>query len=206
MTRTSFLQAPHLLLLRDASTAADAAPVGMYLHSRRVGLFAGAHQDPQPTAAADPGHPKSNGRSQPADPRNTSSAIPRGATVRLANVRAQHAPASTGIPPRLLPTVEMVVLARDRVEAASMLRSMSVSMVAQVRRRWPSPAALFWPTDGNRLCVRVPQRRIAVVHAAVHVIAGSSIVEGQSIMLMEHACRCWQRHGCRRGSRSRCRA
>ncbi len=119
-----------MLLLRDDSTAVDAPPVGMYLHSRRVGLFA-ARPDPQHAASAGPGQAKS-GDAQPAGTGISSPVIPAGAAIRCANVRVQNAPACTGIPLRLLPTAEMVVLARDRAEAAAVLRGMSVSRVAQV--------------------------------------------------------------------------
>ena len=123
-------QAPCLLLLRDGSTAADDQPVGMYLHSRRVGLFA-TQTDPQSGASAGPGHPNRSG-SQPANPERSSPAIPTGTTVRFANARVQRAPASTGVPPRLLPTAEIVLLARNRAEATVALRGRSISSIAQV--------------------------------------------------------------------------
>ncbi len=102
----------------------------MYLHSRRVGLFA-ARRDPQHAASAGPGQPKS-GSSPPAHPGGSSPVIPAGAAIRFANVRVRNAPACTGIRPRLLPTAEMVVVARDRAAAAAVLHGTSVSGVAQV--------------------------------------------------------------------------
>ena len=113
-------QAPLLLLLRDQSTAAAEPPVGMYLHSRRVGLFGGR---PGPAAGAS---------QRPASPAGAGAVIPAGTVIRFANVRVRLAPPSTGIPPRLLPTAEMVALARDRADAAAILRGLLVSGVAQV--------------------------------------------------------------------------
>ena len=114
-------QAPLVLQLRDDSLPAEAPPVGMYLHSRLAPLFA-ASQPPRPMAKAHAG-PTGQG------PASTGLV---GTVVRLANVRARRAPASTGIPPRLLPAAEAVVLARDRADAAALLRQLPVSGVAQV--------------------------------------------------------------------------
>jgi hypothetical protein len=108
-----------VLLLRDDSLPSDAPPVGMYLHSRLVPLFAG----PRPSAPAGDG---------PSGPADSVPGVPADTAVRFANVSARRAPASTGVPPRLLPAAEAVVVARDRANAVALLHHLPVSGVAQV--------------------------------------------------------------------------
>ena len=78
--------------------------------------------------------------------------------LRLGNCRLRRAPKSTGTPPRLLPTPQMVLQAADRAQLAAWLAPLPVSDVAQVQH--PPTAKLH--TESVVQCAALA---VAICHA-----------------------------------------